>query len=155
MLKTLFFLILAGAIQTPVDAFKKEMEPLQAMTDKAITETASRVMSTSRAAIIEGYGVVVIVGVAFEPPQNALFPSAVNKAELLANVARRQKDIKDKVTALIKQRVTSMEALGADDSLTIVVQLENYHPNILTNLPKELVFSVKKAAPQVVTYKEI
>ncbi len=155
MLKTLIFVILAGALQSPIDAFKKEMTPLQNESDNLVRETGSSLMSGSRAMLIEGYGVIVSVEVAFEPPSNPLFPSATSKELVLAHVRDRQKEIKSRITALIKQRITSMESIGEDESLTIVVHLDNYNPLFVPNLPKQLVFSAKKSAPQLVTYKEI
>ena len=156
MLKTLVCLMLAGALQTtPVEAFKKEMGALQADTDKTINDTGSRLMSTSRAALIDGYGVVVIAGVALEPPNNPLFPSAVSKDAVLKNVRDHQSSLKEKVPALIKQKLATMDSIGPDESLTIVIQLENYNPGIITNLPRELIFSAKKSSPQAVAYKEL
>ena len=154
MLKTLVCLVLAGALQAPVDAFKKEMTPLQTEVDKLVGDTGARVMSPSKAALLDGYGVVVTVTVALEPPGN-LFSAAAAKEEVIRNVTRRQKDLKDKVPAMIKQRVISLESVGAEESLTIVVHLENYNPAWVPNLPHQFVFSVKKSSPQTPSLKEI
>lgn len=156
MLKTLVFLVLAGALQNPVEAFKKEMTPLQAEVAKAVGDTGAQVMSPPKAAFLEGYGVVVSVSVALEPPASLFSSSGVaGKDEVIRNVTRRQKDVKDKLTAMVKQRVTSMESVGAEESLTIVVHLENYNPRDVPNLPRQLIFSVTKSSPQTPSYKEI
>ena len=154
MIKTLVCLMLAGVFQSPVDAFKREMTPLQTDVDKLVNDTQARVMGSSKAALIEGYGVVATVSVALEPPRG-LFGASLTKDEVIKNVNKRQKDIKDRLTAMMKQRVVSLESVGAEDSLAIVVHLENYNSDAVPNLPHQLVFTVKKASPQMVNYKEI
>jgi hypothetical protein len=159
MIKTLMMsVLLAGVLQTPMDTFKKEMKPLQDSVDGLVTESRGTIMSESKASWIEGYGVVVSVEVALEPPRNALFPSAgapSSRNEAEARATARQKDIKDKVTAFLKQRVGAMQSLGAEDSLAIAVHLMNTNPAFTPNLPHQLVFSVSKASPQTVVYKEL
>jgi hypothetical protein len=50
------FLLLAPAT---VDAFKKEMAPLQSGVDALIATTGAQVMQRSHAIYLEGYGIVV------------------------------------------------------------------------------------------------
>jgi len=153
MLKTLVCLILAGVIQAPVDTFKREMGPLQSDTDKQVTEIGAQVLSSAKATLIDGYGVVVTVEVALEAPVNPLFP-ALTKEQVMANVSRRQKEIREKVTALAKQRVASLQSIGPEESLAIVVHLLNANPAMVKHA-KQFVFSVKKSNPEMVVYREI
>ena len=154
MIRTLVCLMLAGVLQSPADAFKREMVPLQTDVDKVVGDTQSRVMAGSRAALIDGYGVVTSVTVALEAPRS-LFGAASTKEQVIQSVGKRQKDIKDKLTALMKQRVVNMESIGAEESLAVVVHLENYNLDAVPNLPHQLVFSVKKSNPQTVNYREL
>jgi hypothetical protein len=156
MFKTLMCLTLAGLLQAnpTTEAFKKEMAPLQTDIDAVLKGTGSQVMSAPRAALVEGYGVVVVSGVALEAPGNLLFPSATNSTTVLKNVHDRHSILKEKVPALIKQKLAGMESVGPEESLTIVIQLENYNTGVVKDLPKEIVFTAKKSNPQTVTYKE-
>jgi hypothetical protein len=155
MLKTLAILLLAGVIQTPADAFKKEMNPLQAEFDKLVNDTGARTMSPARASLIEGYGVVVSLDVTLEPPNALLlFSGTANKQAIIANVKDRRKKITDGISTLIKQRVVSLNSVGPEDSLAVAVHLQNYNPNDVPDLPRQLVFTVSKAN-QVVAQKVI
>jgi hypothetical protein len=155
MLKTLAFLLIAGVLQTPVDAFKKEMGPLQTDFDKLVSEVGARAMSPAKAAFIEGYGVVVSLDVALEAPNAlTLFGGSSSKATVVANVNGRRKKITDQISALIKQRVVSLNSIGPEDSLAVAVHLQNYNPADVPDLPRQLVFTVSKAS-QVVVQKVI
>jgi hypothetical protein len=159
MLETLVFLLLAGVPQAPADAFKKEMVPLQAEFDKLANDLGARTMSPARASFIEGYGVIVSMDVALEPPRaNALslFGGGITSPQtVVANVKKRRKDITDQITVLIKQRVVSLNSIGPEGSLAIAVHLPNYNPADVPDLPKQIVFSVSKANPQMVVQKVI
>jgi hypothetical protein len=96
----------------------------------------------------------VITGVALEAPGNLLFPSAANPTAVLKNVRDRHSSLKEKVPALIKKKLAALESVGAEESLTIVIQLENYNPGTVKELPTEIVFTAKKSSLQTVTYKE-
>jgi hypothetical protein len=158
MLKTLVFLLLAGGPQTPADSFKKEMVSLQADFDKLANDLGARTMSPGRASFIEGYGVVVSLDVALEPPRNALSlfgGTASTPQSVVANVKDRRKKITDQITVLIKQKVVSLNSVPPEGSLAIAVHLQNYNPADVPDLPRQLVFTVSKANPQMVVQKVI
>jgi len=154
MIKALMCLMLVGVLQSPGEAFKREMAPLQNDLDKLVADTNAKVMAGSKAALIDGFGVVATVTVALEPPRG-LFGGGSTKDEVIKNVGKRQKDIKEKMSALMKQRVVVMESIGAEESLAVVVHLENYNVDAVPNLPHQMVFVVKKSAPQSVSFKEL
>ena len=155
MLKTfLSLLLLLAAPQADVfKVFKKEMAPLQSAVDTVVTSTGSQVLQRSRAAYVEGYGIVVTLEVAFETPQN-IFSSPKSSAEVRSLVAQRRKDVQEKVTALVKQRVATTDSMGPMDSLAIVIHVLNTNPADIPNLPVQILMIAKKESPQQVAYRE-
>jgi len=137
----------------PQDSFKKEMGPLQEAIDGLVQSTGARIMTSSRAAYLEGYGIAVALEVALEQPPN-IFSKMKTGAELRASVAQRRKDIKDKLSEWLKQRIVKTESVGATESISIVVHLMNTTPNDVPDLPAQFVISVKKDAPGQVTVRE-
>src|SRR5262249_47056183 len=126
MLSTVLTLLLLASPQAE-NAFKKERAPLQNEVDTLVTSTGAQVLYRSRAAYLEGYGVVVSLEVIFEGPQNP-FGGFKPPKELQALIAQRRKDVQDKVMALMKQRVATMDSIGATESLTIVIHVLNANP---------------------------
>src|SRR5262245_25468956 len=145
------FMLLAPA--QPVDLFKRDAPTLQADVDQAVSPVVYRIMQNSMASPLEGYGVVVVLEVALEPPPNP-FSSTKTGDQLRALVTRRQKEIKDKVSELLKQRVLKTDSVGATESLTVVVHMLNVTRADVPDLPSQLVFSVRKDAPTQVNVKE-
>ena len=153
LMKFLVLLLLASAPQ--VDVFKKEMGPLQSAIDGLVTSTGAQVTPSgrSRAAFIEGYGIIVSLEIAFEAPQG-IFDTPKKPAEVRTLVARRRKDIQEKLTAFLKQRVATTDSIGATDSLAIVIHVLNTTPSDIPNLPLQIVMTAKKDSPQQVAFRE-
>jgi hypothetical protein len=144
-------LLLLAAPQT--DVFKKDMVPLQAAVDGVITSAGIQLMQRSHAAYIEGYGIVVSLEIAFVTPQG-IFDTPRKPAEIRTLVTQRRKDLQEKVTAFVKQRVATTDSIGASDSLAIVIHVLNTNPADVPNLPVQIVLSAKKDSPQQVAVKE-
>jgi hypothetical protein len=147
------FLMLA-AEQT--DVFKKDMAPLQAAVDGVIIATGAQVMPAgkARAAYIDGYGIIVTVEIAFEAPQG-IFDTPKKPAEVRTLVAKRRKDLQEKMTSFVKSRVATTDSIGATDSLAIIIYVLNTNPADITNLPMQIVTSAKKESPQQVAFREL
>ena len=143
------FLLLAPT----VDTFKKEMAPLQSAVDSAVGSTGVQVLQKSHAIYIEGYGVIVSLEAMFEPPQN-LFSTPKPASEVRALVAQRRKDLQEKLTLFLKQRIVTTDSIGPTDSLTIVVHVLNTNPADVPNMPMQIQLTVKKDSPQQVTPRE-
>ena len=154
MLKTLVCLfMLLGSSQT--DTFKKEAKVLEPALDGIVNSTGARITQSSKAALIDRYGVFLTVEMAFEEPSlPPPFGPPVNAVASKAAVAQRTKGIKDKVTAFVTERVTKLESVGPDESFIVVIRIFNTNPAILPDLPTQFTFSTKKQSPSQVTFRE-
>ena len=155
MLKTLIcLLMLAGSSQT--DSFKKEMKPLESAVDAIVGSTGVQKTQAPKASLIEGYGVIVTMEIALETPAiGPPFGPARNVAEARATVTKRRKELQEKISTFLTERVTKLESVASGESFTIVIHILNANPGDLPDLPVQLVFSVKKQfPPPQVTFRE-
>jgi hypothetical protein len=155
---TLLVLFLAFAQAAPADTFnselfKKEIRPLQDAVATAVTPSVARIMQDPKATYLEGFGIVITMEVILEAPGNP-FTRVKTDQELRASVAQRRKDIKDKVSELLKQRVVKMESIRSNQSIAVVVHLLNGTPVETPDLPTQLVVSVQKDTPGQIKVRE-
>ena len=145
------FLLLVAVPQ--LDTFKKEMAPLQSAVDTVITSTGSQVLQRSRATYLEGYGIVVSLEIAFETPQNP-FSGYKTPTEVRAIVAQHRKDVQEKMTAFVKQRVATTDSLAPGDSLAIAMHVLNTNPADVPNLPVQILMTARKQSPDQVSIRD-
>ncbi len=153
MLMKLVALYLLAATPT-ADAFKKEMAPLQLAVDVTVASTGTQITQTSHAAYIEGYGIVVMVEVAFEAPVG-IFTTPRPTAELRKLVEQRRTDLQEKLKLFVTQRIATTDSIASSESLSIVVNVLNTTPAAVPNLPMQILFTAKKESPQQVTVRPL
>jgi hypothetical protein len=153
MLKPILcLLMLIGSSQT--ETLKKEIAPLQADVDVAVGSTGAKVFTNAKGAYLDNYGVVVMLEAMLEATRNPLFSAAPTRDQVRASVDRRMKDIKEKVSELLKERVSRMSSIGPTESLTVIVYISNTNPAEVPDLPSQIIFSVKKDAPAQVKIQD-
>jgi hypothetical protein len=153
MLLSLFSLFLLTAMPQ-ANVFKKDMGPLQSAVDGLMQSLGVQVLQKSRAAYIEGYGIIVTLEVAFEPPYNP-FTTLKSPAEVRSIVAQRRKDLQEKLTAFVKQRVATTDSIGSTDSLVVVVHVLNTNRADVPNMPIQILCIVKRDASQTPMFREL
>ena len=150
MLRAFVFglLLVAPAFaQSAVDVhqFKKEAGAFQA----AINDTVAAVIPgigpspDTHGTYLDGYGAVFTLEVSLERPRNP-FTATASAADVQQNVRRRQKEIKEKVVALLKQKAADLKFLSPAESIAVVIHLINTNPADVPDLPGQIVVSAKK-----------
>ena len=114
----------------------------------AVEESVSEIvpgplLQTAKATYLEGYGLIVTVGVALEPPRNP-FSRTKPPAEVRRSSERRGAELKETAVELLAEYVSGLAGLGADERVAIVVYMLNTNPADLPDLPTQFVVSVKK-----------
>jgi len=135
------------------EAIKKDVQTLQNATNDTVTGVVSGlgVFQAARGTFLEGYGVVITMEVALEPPRNP-FVVVKTSADVRNTVSQKRKATVEKLTSLLKEKVPTLESIGPNESATVIVYLLNANPGDLPDLPAQLVLTVKKqdaAAGQV------
>ena len=101
------------------------------------------ILQTAKTTYLEGYGVVVTVGVALERPRNP-FSNTRAPDEVRRSSEMRRSELKEMAVRLIGQHVSSFDGLSPDEHLTIVIYMLNTNPADLPDLPTQLVVSARK-----------
>jgi hypothetical protein len=151
MLISLFALYLLTS--PTVDAFKREMGPLQTSVDTTVASTGAQITRTAQATYIEGYGVVVMLEVAFEAPPG-IFTTPKPAAELRKLVEQRRADLQEKLKLFVTQRVGTADSLDGSESLSVVVNVLNTTPAAVPKLPVQIQVTAKKGSQQPASYRE-
>ncbi len=145
----LCFLLISGSafaqVQPPAEKIKKDIESLQNGVNDVVGTTIPGfgLLQGAKGTYLDGYGVVVTVEVALEPPRNP-FTGIRSPAEVRTAVNKHRKDIVEKLTALLKQRAPALESVGAAEAATVIVYILNTNPADVPDLPAQLVFTAKK-----------
>ena len=89
------------------DHFNRERPALQQSVDGLVNPIVGRLLQPSKATYLEGYGVVVTLEVALTTPRTP-FSSSVSPSDVQATVAQRSRELKQKISGFVTQRVASM-----------------------------------------------
>src|SRR5262245_33225451 len=127
------------------DAIKKDVQTLQNAANDSIGGTVSPlgVLQVARGTFLDGYGIVVTMEVALEPPRNP-FAAIKTSDEVRTVVAQKRKAMTDKLMNLLKEKVPALGSIASNESATIIVYLLNANPADLPDMPAQLVFTLRK-----------
>jgi len=100
-------------------------------------------LQVAKGAYLDGYGIVVSLEVAFDPPVNPFSPQKTPE-EIRTTAAQRLKEVQEKVTNVLKQKVAQLESVGPAESVSVVLNILNTNPAYLPDMPSQIIFSVKK-----------
>jgi len=159
MLKTIIGILLLsttllGQNAHPPEAIKKDVQTLQNATNDTMGGIVSGlgILQTARGTFLEGYGIVVTMEVALEPPRNP-FTAMKTSDDVRTTVTQKRKATVEKLTNLLKEKVPALESIGPTESASIIVYLLNANPGDLPDMPAQLVLTVKKQDASAGTVK--
>ncbi len=126
--------------------FRQESAVMAAALDDAFSSIVpGPLLQRSKATQLDGYGLVVTVEVALEPPRNP-FSGVKQPEEIRRSSAERREALKEKAVELLQNRVAGLASVGSDERVAIVIHLLNTNPADLPDLPTQVVVSVGKQA---------
>jgi hypothetical protein len=150
MLKSIICLLMLSSsllAQTkPADeTIKKDVQTLQNATNDTVGGIVSGLgmLQAARGTFLEGYGIVVTMEVALEPPRNP-FTAMKTSDDVRTTVKQKRNATVERLTSLLKEKVPTLESIGPTESATIIVYLLNANPGDLPDMPAQLVLTVKK-----------
>jgi hypothetical protein len=132
--------------QASDEAIQRDIESLQGSVNEVVSGTVPSLglLQLAKGTYLDGYGVVLFMEVALEPPRTPFSGFGRTASEVRTAVSQRRKATVDGLTTLLKQRTPRLESLSATESVTIILHLLNTNPADLPDLPSQLVLSVKK-----------
>jgi hypothetical protein len=159
MLKSIIGLLLLSSTllaqsQPSAEAIKKDVQTLQNAANDTMGGIVSGlgVLQAARGTFLEGYGIVVTMEVALEPPRNP-FTAMKTSDDVRTTVAQKRKATVEKLTNLLKDKVLALESIGPTESASIIVYLLNANPGDLPDMPAQLVLTMKKQDASAGTVK--
>ena len=147
--KLLVFLLssgfLYGQLQPPVEKISPDVRTIQNAVNEVVGTPipGGGVLQVAKGAYLEGYGIVVSLEMAFAPPVNPFSPQKTPE-EIRTTAAQQLKDVQQKLTNVLKQKVAQLESVGPAESVSVVLNILNTNPAYLPDMPSQIVFSVKK-----------
>ena len=133
------------------EVFRREAPALQRSADQAIGEVPGiSLLQAAKAAYLDEFGVVVTLEIALEPPRNPFSSASSDRTQLPV----KQNLVRDKMKDFLTKRAAGIQSADGAQFITIVVHLFNANPVDSPNLPRQMVFTVKKQDPSNVTIRE-
>lgn len=134
----------AQALTEELSQFRRESTVIAAALDDTVSAIApGPVLQRAKVTHLEGYGLVVTVEVALEPPRHP-FSSVKRPEEIRRSSNERRELLKDKAVELLQTRVAGLASVDANERVAIVIHLLNTNPADLPDLPTQLIVSVSK-----------
>src|SRR5262249_9089416 len=130
---------------------KRESSNIATGVDKVISAAVpnTRPFQTAKATYLDGYGLVVTIETALEPPRN-IFSQPKTPAEARTTINQRLSDLEEGIKGLLKDRTGTLQSISDNESITVVVYISNFNPDV-PNFPTQVVFTAKKEDPAHVT----
>ena len=113
------------------------------------------VLQNAKGAYLEGYGIVVNVEVAFDPPMNP-FTALRSPEEIRKFATQKRGEVQEKLTSILKQKVPVLASIAPTDSVSIILNVLNTNPAYVPDMPSQIIFTAKKQDPvhiKVLEYK--
>jgi len=144
-----FLIVFPGILPAQADSsqiarFKQESIVLTGLLDDAVSAIVpGPILQRSKATYLDGYGVVMSIEVALEPPRNP-FSGVKAPAEVRQLSAQRRAALKEKAVELLKDKVAGLGSVASNEWVAIVIHMLNTNPADLPDLPTQLVVAARK-----------
>ena len=131
--------------QPPMEKIRKDTVLLQDAVNEVINFAIPGfgVLQKARGAQLDGFGVVVTVEIALDSPRSP-FDGQRSPDEVRKTSNQRRKEVLDRLSNLLKQKVPALESLEPAESVAIVVNLLNTNPADMPDMPSQIILSAKK-----------
>ncbi len=137
--------IVSGQASPPDEKIKADVRTIQNAVNEIMGTPVpgGGVLQVARGAYLDGYGIVVSLEVAFDPPVNPFTPQK-SPEEIRTTATQRLKEAQEKLTSVLKQKVALLESIAPSDSVSVILNILNTNPAYLPDMPSQVIFSVKK-----------
>jgi len=140
----------------PNEVLKKETAALANDVDKVLSGAIPNrgpFQGGAKATYLDGYGIIVTVETALEPPRG-IFGSSKTVAELQQTMNQHLSDVQKGLRSLLEERSGKLQSVADNESVTVVVYISNFNPDV-PNVPTQVVFTAKKEDPVHVATRTI
>jgi hypothetical protein len=149
--------ILYGQAQPVPEKIKADIKLVQNAVNDVVGLTIPGwgVLQGAKGAYLEGYGIVLNVEVAFDPPVNPFSPQR-SPEEVRTISTQKRGEVQEKLTNVLKQKVPLLASLAPGESVAVILNVLNTNPAYMPDMPSQIIFSAKRqdaSQVKVLAYK--
>jgi hypothetical protein len=111
------------------------------------------VLQGAKGAYLKGYGIVLNIEVAFDPPVNPFSPQK-SPEDVRTSATQKRGEVQAKLANVLKQKLPLLTSLNQGDSVAIILNILNTNPVYMPDMPSQIVLSAKKQDAQRVSVDE-
>jgi hypothetical protein len=140
-----------GQTQAGPDKIRADIKTVQNAVNDVVGLTVPGwgVLQGAKGAYLKGYGIVLNVEVAFDPPVNPFSPQR-NPEDVRTSATQKRSEVQEKLANVLKQKLPLLTSLNPSDSVAIILNVLNTNPVYTPEMPSQIVLSAKKEdAPRV------
>jgi hypothetical protein len=136
---------LYGQNQSVPEKLKTDVVGLQSAVNDSVGAALPGwgVLQGAKAAYLDGYGVVVNIEVALDAPATP-FSGQKSPEEVRTTANQRRKEVEEKITNILKEKVASLQSVAPTESVAIIVNILNTNPAYVPDMPSQIIFTAKK-----------
>jgi hypothetical protein len=155
----IFALLASGALygqgQPAPEKIKADVVSVQNAVNDVVGSTVPflGILQGAKGAYLDGYGIVLNVEVAFDPPVTP-FSSPRSPEEVRKTATKKRADVQDKLTNVVKEKLPSLSSLAPGDSVAVILNILNTNPAYTPDMPAQIVLSAKKQDAEHVAVRE-
>ena len=142
--------VIYGQTQAP-DKIRADIKTIQNAVNDVVGLSVPGwgVLQGAKGAYLKGYGIVLNVEVAFDPPVNPFSPQR-SPEEVRTSATQKRNDVQEKLANILKQKLPLLTSLNPGDSVAVILNVLNTNPVYMPDMPSQIVLSTKKEdAPRV------
>jgi hypothetical protein len=156
VLKLIVSLLLTSALvygqtQAATDKIRADIKTVQNAVNDVVGLSVPGwgVLQGAKGAYLKGYGIVLNIEVAFDPPVNPFSPQK-SPEEVRTSATQKRSDVQGKLANVLKQKLPLLTSLNPGDSVAVILNVLNTNPVYMPDMPSQIVLSAKKEdAPRV------
>ena len=155
----IFALLASGALygqnQPAPDKIKADVTSVQNAVNDVVGLSIPGwgILQGAKGAYLDGYGIVLNVEVAFDPPVTPFTPQR-SPEEVRKTATQKRADVQDKLTNVVKQKLPLLSSLSPGDSVAVILNVLNTNPAYTPDMPTQIILSAKKEDAAHVAVRE-
>ena len=152
-------LLISGALYSqnppPADKIKADVISVQNAVNDVVGLSIPGwgILQGAKGAYLDGYGIVLNVEVAFEPPITP-FTTQRNPEEVRKTSTQKRVEVQEKLTNIVKQKLPSLASLAPGDSVAVILNVLITNPAYTPDMPTQIIISAKKQDATHVAVRE-
>jgi hypothetical protein len=111
------------------------------------------ILQGAKGAYLDGYGIVLNVEVAFDPPITPFTPRK-SPEEVRKTSTQKRAEVQGKLTNIVKEKLPLLSSLAPGDSVAVILNILNTNPAYTPDMPTQIVLSAKKQDAEHVAVRE-